>query len=139
MILRSFHYCFGRDALRDADRGDSVFGPQPIRHHERPAAESSQAAARGRSRSHARTAGSDLSGPGTRSQEPLSQRPGIRVGPWTSGPGGSGGAPRVARLEAPPRLLAAEDFVLPGAGDDSGGHLRAAAIRRAARIGWGML
>ena len=46
------------------------------------------------------------------------QRPGVCLGPRTSGPGRSGRAPRVARLEAPARLLAADGSVLSDAGRD---------------------
>ena len=80
--------------------GETPFhGPESVRHHERPAAEQSDAAARAEPRDLAGAAGSDLPRPGAGAAEPLLHRQRIRLGSGASGPGRRGRPRGVARLE----------------------------------------
>ena len=67
-------------------------------------------------------------------QQPLLQRPRIRLRPGAPGPGRRRRSPRVARLEAATLSLGTQDCLVRGAGADSRRHLRAAALRCPARL-----
>ena len=58
----------------------------------------------------------------------------VCAGSGTSGPGGSGGSPRTAGLEAAARVLAEKSAVLPDPGDDSHRDLCASGVGGAGRM-----